>query len=85
MEFYLWKIGFIVKIKKVKFKSHPVSQSLKDGCWRISVSCVLHVRYKWRCSVSSGPSTFKRRNVISSYRAVNTFHHGYKSQSVNDA
>ena len=35
------------------------------------------------------PLTFKRRNVIrfiqgiSPYRAVNTFHHGYKNQSVN--
>jgi hypothetical protein len=34
--------------------------------------------------------TFKRRNVIcfiqgiSLYRAVNTFHHGYKNQLVND-
>ena len=54
MEFYFLKIELIVKIKNVKFKSHTGNQSLRDGCWHISVSCVQHVRNKLWYSVSSG-------------------------------
>jgi len=43
-----------VEIKNVKFKSDTGNQSLRNGCWHISVSCVQLVRNEWWYSVSSG-------------------------------